>query len=115
MGERVFDPAAIEEYRELLLELLDELEGEVIPVLATGTLSRAPAFGAAPGAAEDAAGRYLGFHAAAWRHLQYLRGTLRGMEAALAQATSGEEDAAFFFQFGAAEPGASDAPGAPGV
>ena len=81
--ERVFDPEAIEEYRLFLLELLDALETQVIPVLGTGTLSRAPAFGTAPGAAENAAGQYLEFHAAAWRNLQYLRGTLHGMEAAL--------------------------------
>ncbi|MCD0443574.1 hypothetical protein LO763_08025 [Glycomyces sp. A-F 0318] len=109
MGERVFDPEAVEEYRQLVLELLDELEGEVIPVLGTGTLSRAPAFGTAPGAA-DAAGRYLEFHAAAWRNLQYLRGTLHGMEAALGAATSGEEEVGFYFRFGtpgeaATEPG----------
>ena len=107
MGERVFDPAAIGEYRQLLLELLDELEGEVIPVLGTGTLSRAPALGTAPGAA-DATARYLEFHAATWRNLQYLRGTLHGMEAALAAATSGEEEAVVYFEFGTAAPAATD-------
>ncbi|GAA2137162.1 hypothetical protein [Glycomyces algeriensis] len=81
--ERVFDPEAIEEYRLFLLELLDALENQVIPVLGTGTLSRAPAFGTAPGAAENAAVQYLEFHAATWRNLQYLRGTLHGMESAL--------------------------------
>lgn len=81
--ERVFDPEAIEEYRLFLLELLDALENQVIPVLGAGTLSRAPAFGTAPGAAENAAGQYQEFHAATWRNLQYLRGTLHGMEAAL--------------------------------
>ncbi|MDA1359863.1 hypothetical protein O1R50_09530 [Glycomyces luteolus] len=81
--ERVFDPEAIEEYRLFLLELLETLENQVIPVLGTGTLSRAPAFGTAPGAAENAAVRYLEFHASTWRNLQYLRGTLHGMEAAL--------------------------------
>jgi hypothetical protein len=90
--ERVFDPEAIEEYRLFLLELLDALENQVIPVLGTGTLSRAPAFGTAPGAAENAAGQYLEFHAATWRNLQYLRGTLHGMESALtAVAASGGE------------------------
>ena len=90
--ERVFDPEAIEEYRLFLLELLDALENQVIPVLGTGTLSRAPAFGTAPGAAENAAGQYLDFHAATWRNLQYLRGTLHGMESALtAVAASGGE------------------------
>jgi len=102
MGERVFDPASIGEYRQLLLELLDELENDVIPVLGTGTLSRAPALGTAPGAAE-ATGRYLEFHAAMWRHLQYLRGTLYGMDAALAETTSGD-DAAFTFEFGTVDP-----------
>jgi hypothetical protein len=96
--ERVFDPEAIEEYRLFLLELIETLENQVVPVLGTGTLSRAPAFGTAPGAAENAAGRYLEFHAATWRNLQYLRGTLHGMEAALAAiAASGgeaEEEAA---------------------
>ncbi|MFG3341407.1 hypothetical protein [Glycomyces sp. NPDC048151] len=92
--ERVFDPEAIEEYRLFLLELLDALENQVIPVLGTGTLSRAPAFGTAPGAAENAAGQYLEFHAATWRNLQYLRGTLHGMESALAvvAASGGEAD-----------------------
>lgn len=90
--ERVFDPEAIEEYRLFLLELLDALENQVIPVLGTGTLSRAPAFGTAPGTAENAAGQYLEFHAATWRNLQYLRGTLHGMESALtAVAASGGE------------------------
>jgi hypothetical protein len=90
--ERVFDPEAIDEYRQFLLELLDTLENQVIPVLGTGTLSRAPAFGTAPGAAENAAGQYREFHAATWRNLQYLRGTLHGMEAALAAvAASGGE------------------------
>jgi hypothetical protein len=90
--ERVFDPEAIEEYRQFLLELLDTLENQVVPVLGTGTLSRAPAFGTAPGAAENAAEQYLEFHAATWRNLQYLRGTLHGMEAALAVvAASGGE------------------------
>ncbi|GAA2299858.1 hypothetical protein GCM10009853_065200 [Glycomyces scopariae] len=97
MGERVYDPAAVEEYRLFLLELIDELEGEVIPVLATGTLSRAPAFGTAPGAA-DAASRYLEFHAAMWRSLQYLRGTLHGLESALAETEGG--DSGFFFTVG---------------
>lgn len=90
--ERVFDPEAIEEYRLFLLELIETLENQVVPVLGTGTLSRAPAFGTAPGAAENAAGRYLEFHAATWRNLQYLRGTLHGMETALtAVAASGGE------------------------
>jgi hypothetical protein len=91
--ERVFDAEAVEEYREFLLGLLDQLEGQVIPVLATGTLSRAPAFGTAPGAADNAAGRYQEFHAATWRNLQYLRGTLHGMEAALAEIAGGGTDA----------------------
>jgi hypothetical protein len=96
MGERVYDPAAVEEYRLFLLELIDELEGEVIPVLGTGTLSRAPALGTVPGAAE-AAGRYLDFHAAMWRNLQYLRGTLHGMEAALAETEGGDGGIVFAF------------------
>ncbi|RRR96071.1 hypothetical protein [Glycomyces terrestris] len=90
--ERVFDAEAIEEYRQFLLGLIDQLEGQVVPVLGTGTLSRAPAFGTAPGAA-DAAGRYREFHAATWRNLQYLRGTLHGMEAALADIAGGGADA----------------------
>lgn len=106
MGERIFDPEAIGEYRRFLAELIEELENEVIPVMATGTLRRAPAFGTAPGAAE-ATGQYLEFHAAMWRNLQYLRGTLHGMDAALAETTSGD-DAAFTFEFGAVDP-ATDA------
>ncbi|GAA1685953.1 hypothetical protein GCM10009830_36790 [Glycomyces endophyticus] len=98
MGERVYDPAAVEEYRLFLLELIDELEGAVVPVLAAGTLSRAPALGTAPGAAEAAA-RYLDFHASMWRNLQYLRGALHGMESALA-GTEGGDDGAFFFTVG---------------
>lgn len=90
--ERVFDAAAVEEYRQLLQELLEELEGEVIPVLREGSLSRAPAFGSAPGAAERALPEYLEFHAATWRNLQYLRGTLHGLATALAAAA--EEEAA---------------------
>ncbi|MEU5872367.1 hypothetical protein AB0A73_12520 [Glycomyces sp. NPDC047369] len=96
MGERVYDPAAVEEYRLFLLELIGELEAEVVPVLATGTLSRAPAFGTAPGAA-DAASRYLESHAALWRNLQYLRGTLHGLEAALADSEGGETGFHFTF------------------
>jgi hypothetical protein len=90
--ERVFDAAAVEEYRRLLLELLEELEDEVIPVLREGALSRAPAFGSAPGAAEHALPRYLGFHAATWRNLQYLRGTLHGLAAALEAAAEEEAE-----------------------
>ncbi|WP_030162137.1 hypothetical protein [Glycomyces sp. NRRL B-16210] len=104
MGERVFDPDAIEEYRLFLLGLIEELEERVIPVLATGTLSRAPAFGTAPGAAENATGQYLDFHAATWRNLQYLRGALHGMEAALAETTSGEDGIGFYFRFTADAP-----------
>lgn len=99
MGERVFDPEAIEAYRQVLLGLIDELEEQVLPVLATGTLSRAPAFGTAPGAAENATGQYLGFHAATWRNLQYLRGALHGLEAALAETASGDDGLEFHFQF----------------
>ncbi|MQM25734.1 hypothetical protein [Glycomyces albidus] len=91
--ERVFDAEAVEEYRQFLLGLLDQLEGQVIPVLAAGTLSRAPAFGTAPGAADNAAVRYQEFHAATWRNLQYLRGTLHGMEAALAEVAGGGTEA----------------------
>ncbi|MEU6248096.1 hypothetical protein [Glycomyces sp. NPDC047010] len=91
--ERVFDAEAVEEYRRFLLGLLDQLEGQVVPVLATGTLSRAPAFGTAPGAADGAAVQYAEFHAATWRNLQYLRGTLHGMEAALAAAAGAGADA----------------------
>src|SRR5690606_41589378 len=73
------------------LPILEELEGEVIPVLREGSLSRAPAFGSAPGAAERALPEYLEFHAATWRNLQYLRGTLHGLATALAAAAE-EED-----------------------
>lgn len=104
MADRVFDPEAIGEYRQFLLELIEELESEVLPVMATGTLSRAPAFGTAPGAAENATGQYLEFHAAMWRNLQYLRGTLYGLDAALAEMTSGDDQAAVFFDFTAVDP-----------
>lgn len=99
--ERVFDAAALEEYRLFLQELLDELENDVIPVLREGTLSRAPAFGSAPGAAENALPEYLEFHAATWRNLQYLRGTLHGLSAALSEAAAdaGEGDAAAYWAF----------------
>ncbi|MFC3492739.1 hypothetical protein [Glycomyces rhizosphaerae] len=101
MADRVFDPEAIGEYRQFLLELIEELENEVLPVLATGTLSRAPAFGTAPGAAENATVQYLEFHAATWRNLQFLRGTLYGLDAALAEMTSGDDPVYFDFgQFG---------------
>jgi hypothetical protein len=103
MGERIFDPEAIGEYRRFLAELIEELENEVIPVMTTGTLSRAPAFGTAPGAAENATGQYLEFHAAMWRNLQYLRGTLHGLDAALAQTSSGDEGG-LYFEFGTVDP-----------
>ncbi|WP_026923365.1 hypothetical protein [Glycomyces arizonensis] len=93
--ERVFDATALEEYRQFLLELLEELENDVIPVLREGTLSRAPAFGSAPGAAENALPEYLEFHAATWRNLQYLRGTLHGLTAALADAAAGTGEGDF--------------------
>ena len=76
---RTFDPAALERYQGFLEELLDELENEIIPVLRDGTLKKAPAFGSTPGARENASGQYAEFHAATWRNLQYLRGTLHGM------------------------------------
>lgn len=107
MADRVFDPEAIGEYRQFLLELIEELENEVLPVLATGTLSRAPAFGTAPGAAENATVQYLDFHAATWRNLQFLRGTLYGLDQALAEMTSGDDPAAVYFDFGQFGPTAS--------
>jgi hypothetical protein len=106
MADRVFDPESIGEYRQFLVELIEELENEVLPVLATGTLSKAPAFGTAPGAAENALGQYLEFHAAMWRNLQYLRGTLYGLDQALAETTSGDDQAAVYFDFGAFDPAA---------
>lgn len=109
MADRVFDPEAIGEYRQFLVELIEELESEVLPVMATGTLSRAPAFGTAPGAAENAMGQYLEFHAAMWRNLQYLRGTLYGLDAALAEMTSGDDPAAVYFDFGTFDPTAGTA------
>ncbi|GAA2125789.1 hypothetical protein [Glycomyces algeriensis] len=104
MADRVFDPEAIGEYRQFLVELIEELENELLPVLATGTLSRAPAFGTAPGAAANATGQYLEFHAAMWRNLQYLRGTLYGLDAALAETTSGDDPAAVYFDIGTFDP-----------
>jgi hypothetical protein len=103
MADRVFDPEAIGEYRQFLVELIEELENELLPVMATGTLSRAPAFGTAPGAA-NALGQYLEFHEAMWRNLQYLRGTLYGLDAALAEMTSGDDQAAVYFEFGTFDP-----------
>ena len=79
MPTRAFDPAALERYRQFLAELLEELENEIIPSLSDGDLKKAPAFGTAPGAAENAAAEYADFHATTWRNLQYLRGTLHGM------------------------------------
>lgn len=76
---RTFDPAALERYQAFLEDLLDELENEIIPVLRDGTLKKAPAFGSAPGAYENAGAQYSEFHATTWRNLQYLRGTLHGM------------------------------------
>ena len=90
--ERAFDPAATEEYRQFLLDLLDRLETEVIPVLSEGTLSRAPAFGSAPGATGNATAQYLDFRAVTWRNLQSLRGTLHGLAAALADTAVSEAD-----------------------
>jgi hypothetical protein len=80
---RVFDPAALERYQQFLGELIEELEGEIIPSLRDGDLNKAPAFGTAPGAYENAAKQYAEFHATTWRNLQYLRGTLHGMVAGL--------------------------------
>lgn len=88
--QREFDPSAVEEYRQFLQGLLDRLEAEVIPVLSEGTLSRAPAFGSSPGATGNALDQYLGFHAVTWRNLQYLRGTLHGMVAALSETAEAE-------------------------
>lgn len=103
MADRVFDPEAIGEYRQFLVELIEELENELLPVMATGTLSRAPALGTAPGA-EQALGQYLEFHEAMWRNLQHLRGTLYGLDAALAEMTSGDNEAAVYFDFGTIDP-----------
>lgn len=86
MVNRAFDPDALERYRRFLGDLLDELENEVIPALRDGDLSRAPAFGTTPAAAEHATAEYADFHATAWRNLQYLRGTLRGLIADLQSA-----------------------------
>lgn len=108
MADRVFDPEAIGEYRQFLVELIEELENEVLPVMAAGTLSRAPAFGTAPGAAENALGQYLEFHAAMWRNLQRLRGTLYGLDAALAAMTSGDDPAALYFDVATFNTGAYD-------
>lgn len=83
MSTRAFDPAALERYRQFLAELLDELENEIIPSLSEGDLKKAPAFGTAPGAADNAALEYADFHATTWRNLQYLRGTLHGLIAGL--------------------------------
>lgn len=79
MPTRAFDPAALERYRQFLAGLLEELENEIIPSLSDGDLKKAPAFGTAPGAAENAAIEYADFHATTWRNLQYLRGTLHGL------------------------------------
>lgn len=86
MATRDFDPAALERYRQFLAELLDELEGEIVPTLREGDLKKAPAFGTAPGAAAHAAVEYADFHATTWRNLQYLRGTLHGLIAGLQSA-----------------------------
>lgn len=79
MAMRAFDPAALERYRQFLAGLLEELENEIIPTLSDGDLKKAPAFGTAPGAAENATAEYADFHATTWRNLQYLRGTLHGL------------------------------------
>ncbi|THV41520.1 hypothetical protein [Glycomyces buryatensis] len=89
---REFDATAIEEYRQFLQGLLDQLEAEVIPVIGEGALSRAPAFGSAPGATENALEQYLDFRAATWRNLQYLRGTLHGLIQALADTAGADMD-----------------------
>lgn len=83
MATRAFDPAALERYKQFLGELLEELENDIIPSLSEGDLKKAPAFGTAPGAAENAAAEYADFHATTWRNLQYLRGTLHGMMSGL--------------------------------
>lgn len=86
MATRAFDPAALERYRQFLVELLEELEGDIIPSLREGTLKKAPAFGSSPGATENATVEYADFHATTWRNLQYLRGTLHGLIAGLQSA-----------------------------
>ncbi|WP_205326000.1 hypothetical protein [Glycomyces sp. YM15] len=83
MATRAFDPAALDRYRQFLTGLLEELENEIIPTLSDGDLKKAPAFGTAPGAAENATAEYADFHATTWRNLQYLRGTLHGLIAGL--------------------------------
>lgn len=83
MATRAFDPAALERYQRFLGELLEELENDIIPSLSEGDLKKAPAFGTAPGATENAAAEYADFHATTWRNLQYLRGTLHGMMSGL--------------------------------
>lgn len=90
-GDRVFDPAAVEEFRQFLQDLLDRLETEVVPELDEGALRRAPAFGSAPGAA-GALERYLAFRAAVWRNLQHLRGSLHGLAGALAETVAAESE-----------------------
>ncbi|MDA1361684.1 hypothetical protein O1R50_18800 [Glycomyces luteolus] len=94
MAMRAFDPAALERYRQFLAGLLEELENEIIPTLSDGDLKKAPAFGTAPGAAENATVEYADFHATTWRNLQYLRGTLHGLIAGLQTAidTGGTAD-----------------------
>ncbi|MFC3493301.1 hypothetical protein [Glycomyces rhizosphaerae] len=83
MATRAFDPTALERYKQFLGDLLAELENDIIPSLSEGDLKKAPAFGTAPGAAENAAAEYADFHATTWRNLQYLRGTLHGMMSGL--------------------------------
>ncbi|THV41389.1 hypothetical protein [Glycomyces buryatensis] len=78
-NSRTYDPAALERYRQFLGELLEELEGEILPSLDSGTLANAPAFGSGSGGVEHARAEYADFHATTWRNLQYLRGTLHGM------------------------------------
>ncbi|GAA1660819.1 hypothetical protein GCM10009830_02390 [Glycomyces endophyticus] len=86
MANRAFDPAALERCRQFLGDLIDELEHDVIPSVRDGALRKAPAFGSSPGATDHAAVEYAEFRAAAWRDLQYLRGTLHGLRAGLQSA-----------------------------
>ncbi|MQM28257.1 hypothetical protein [Glycomyces albidus] len=90
MAARELDPEAIQEYKALIQEQLDHLDG-IIPRLKKGeVLGRLPAFGQLDASA-TARTNYQTFHSTTWDNLQNLRVSLSGMMETL-QASADQSD-----------------------